>query len=188
MPEEFSMWEEEYQKRINTIGNLGDMKGKVEEGYRILQKTLRAGKKILIFGNGGSSAEAQHFATELMCRYRKKRVAFPAVALGADSTFLTAVANDMDFTFIFSRGVEALGQEGDVAIALTTSGMSSNVVEGVKMAKQKGLKVIALLGNSESPVEPYADLSIHIPSDDTAVIQEMHLFILHFWAKSLEGP
>ncbi len=186
MMTKFLLWEREKSERQKVLDALSEAIENIEKGMQTLRNALQEGKKILLFGNGGSSAEAQHFATELMVRYQRKRQAFPAIALGSESSYLTAVSNDLDFVFAFSRSVEALGNEGDVAVALSTSGYSQNVIEAVKKAKEKQMKVIALLGVAPSPIDIYANIAIHIPSTDTAIIQEMHLMVLHYWAKCLE--
>ncbi|MCI0406805.1 MAG: SIS domain-containing protein [candidate division Zixibacteria bacterium] len=156
--------------------------------YRLLSLALNAGKKVLLCGNGGSAADGQHFAAELVVRLRKgkPRAAQPAVALATDSSILTAAGNDLGFEKIFSRQVEALGVAGDVLIAISTSGTSANVVEAARAARKKRMKVIALTGKNGGKLGKLADSWIAVPSADTQRIQEMHITILHFWGETLE--
>jgi D-sedoheptulose 7-phosphate isomerase len=149
---------------------------------------LRSGGKILIFGNGGSAAEAQHFAAELVNGLaRRNGRPLPAIALSTDTSCLTAVGNDRGFDRTFSRQVEALGRAGDVAVALTTSGRSPNVVRALRSSRAKGLITIGLTGRGGGAVAPLADFLLDVPSDSTPRIQEAHLFILHELAARLEA-
>ena len=153
-----------------------------------LAAAAREGRKILVFGNGGSAAEAQHFAAELVNGLsRRDAPPVAAVALTTDTSALTAIGNDRGFDFVFSRQIEALGSSGDVAIALTTSGASPNVLNGLKAARGIGLVTIALTGESPSLILPLADHLLDVPSRSTPRIQEAHLFILHFLAEGLEA-
>ena len=156
--------------------------------YRLLFSALKAGKKILLCGNGGSAADCQHFATELVVRLRKGqlRKARPAIALTTNSSILTAAGNDLGFEKLFSRQVEALGATGDVLVAISTSGTSANVLEAVRTARKKRLKVIALTGQDGGKLGKLADSRVAVPSGDTQRIQEMHITILHFWGEALE--
>jgi D-sedoheptulose 7-phosphate isomerase len=157
--------------------------------YRLLFSALKAGKKILLCGNGGSAADCQHFAAELVVRLRKGRLrkAHPAIALTTDSSILTAVGNDLGFEKLFSRQVEALGVAGDVLVAISTSGTSANVVEAARTARNRRMKVIALTGKNGDKLGKLADLLVAVPSNDTQRIQEMHITILHFWGEALEA-
>jgi D-sedoheptulose 7-phosphate isomerase len=149
--------------------------------------SLRAGGKVLVFGNGGSAAEAQHFAAELVNgMIRRDRAALPAVALTTDTSSLTAIGNDRGFVHAFSRQVEALGAPGDVAIALTTSGMSPNVIEGLRAARAKGLVTVGLTGEGGGAVAGLSDHLLDVPSRSTPRLQEAHLFLLHELAARLE--
>ncbi|MGQ9471851.1 MAG: D-sedoheptulose-7-phosphate isomerase [Candidatus Aminicenantales bacterium] len=148
--------------------------------------TLRQGRKILIFGNGGSAAEAQHFAAELVNKFLKVRPALKAIALSTDTSILTSVANDSSFDLVFSRQIEALGEEGDMAIALSTSGRSANIIEALKMAKQRGLITVAITGEGGTVLGQITDYLLAIPSSSTPRIQEVHLFLLHLLAEELE--
>jgi len=147
---------------------------------------VRAGGKVLVFGNGGSAAEAQHFAAELVNGIRRGGPAVPAVALTADTSSLTAIGNDRGFERVFSRQVEALGKPGDVAIGLTTSGASANVVEGLRTARAKGLVTVCLTGEGGGEAGPFADFLLDVPSRSTPRVQEAHLVLLHLVAEELE--
>ncbi len=151
------------------------------------EAALMQGNKILVFGNGGSATQASHFVAELVNRFYFNRKALPALALASDIANLTAIANDSDYRYVFSRQLEALGKPGDVAIGISTSGRSANVLEAFKIAKQMDLQTIALCGKFTGDLHNLAiDVIISIPSDDTPVIQELHLFMLHMLAEILE--
>ena len=147
---------------------------------------LAAGNKILTFGNGGSSAEASHLAEELMGRYRKTRRPFPAICLSSDSGTVTCISNDFGYETLFERQLEALVQPGDVAIALTTSGKSANVVRGLTAAKAKGAITIALTGSAGLSGAD-ADHVLAVPSTDSALIQEIHLMLIHVWCSAVDA-
>ena len=144
-------------------------------------KSMGKGGKILLCGNGGSAADAQHIAAELVVRLtsQNSRPAIAAQALTVDSSILTASANDFGFEFVFSRQIEALGNRDDTLIAISTSGNSNNVIEAVNMAHEKGLYVIGLLGGSGGKLEKLVDLPVIVPSSETARIQEAHALIGH---------
>ncbi len=149
---------------------------------------VRAGGKVLVFGNGGSAAEAQHFAAELVNGFsRRDRAPLPAVALTADTACLTAIGNDRGFARVFSRQVEALGRPGDVALALTTSGTSPDVVEALEAARAAKIVTVSLTGEQAGTIAPLSDFLLDVPSCSTPRIQEAHLFILHLLAGRLEA-
>jgi len=153
----------------------------------ILETGLKGGKKALIFGNGGSSTQASHFAAELVNKFYFERAGLPAIALTDNTANITSIANDSDFRYIFSRQVEAIGQKGDTAIGISTSGKSENVLKALKVSRDLGLKTIMLCGeNGKAADELGIDIVISINSSDTPVIQEMHLFILHIFAEIVE--
>lgn len=144
--------------------------------------TLRQGGKVLSCGNGGSAADSQHFASELLGRFEAERASLPAVALTTDTSTLTAIANDYSYEQVFARQVSALGSKGDVLLAISTSGNSGNVLAAVRTAHQKGMSVIALTGRKggKMPAELAAgDIELCVPSDRTARIQEVHLLMIH---------
>jgi D-sedoheptulose 7-phosphate isomerase len=152
----------------------------------VLVNSFRAGGKLLAFGNGGSAAEAQHLTGELVGRLRDDRPPFPAIALVEGASTVTAIANDYSYSEVFARQVEALGRSGDVALALTTSGRSENVVRGVQAARRLGLTTIALTGPTVSPVGDAADLCLRLPGADPARIQESHLVASHILCEMVE--
>jgi D-sedoheptulose 7-phosphate isomerase len=147
---------------------------------------LRQGGKLLFFGNGGSAADAQHLATELTVRYRVNRRALCAIALTTDTSTLTAIGNDFGFEDLFARQVEALCRPGDLAIGLSTSGNSENVIRGLKVARGLGAVTAAFTGGSGGRVLEYVDIALVIPSPDTARIQEMHILFGHTLCGLLE--
>lgn len=150
------------------------------------EQALRAGNKLLFIGNGGSAADAQHLAAELVVRFKLTRRGLPALALTVDSSALTAIGNDFGFDQLFSRQVEALGAEGDVLIALTTSGNSENVLRAVPVAQAMGIQVVAMTGASGGKIATMADMCLRMPSDDTPRIQEAHTLLGHMLCDLLE--
>jgi D-sedoheptulose 7-phosphate isomerase len=146
---------------------------------RVIAQAFLARKKLLIFGNGGSAADAQHMAGEFVNRFLMERPELPALALSTDSSVLTAIGNDYSFTEIFAKQVKALGQEGDVALGISTSGRSANVLQGLLAARGRGLTTIALLGSNCKEAEPLCDIIISAPSAHTPRIQEVHGLAVH---------
>jgi len=140
---------------------------------------LKAGRKILTAGNGGSASDALHMSEELIGRYRTNRVALPAIALPADATALTCIGNDFGFDHIFSRQVEALGEKGDILVVFSTSGNSENLLTAAAAAKQKGVKIFALTGKSGGKLAAVCDIAWIVPSQNTARIQELHTWAMH---------
>ncbi|HEX5508850.1 MAG TPA: D-sedoheptulose 7-phosphate isomerase [Pseudolabrys sp.] len=149
-------------------------------------QSIRSGGKLLFFGNGGSAADAQHLATELTVRYRNDRAPIAAIALTTDSSALTAAGNDLGFEQIFARQIAALGERGDVAIAISTSGKSPNVLAALRQAKAMGLATAALTGKGGGNLAGLADHLLVVPSDTTARIQEMHITLGHMLCGALE--
>jgi D-sedoheptulose 7-phosphate isomerase len=158
----------------------------LEATARLAEQSLRSGGKILIFGNGGSAADAQHFAAELVGRFEMNRHALPALALTVNTSTLTAVANDYGFDQEFSRQVQGLGKAGDLAIAISTSGNSPNVVKAAQVARELGCKVVGLTGEGGGMLAEHCDALIAIPAKTVARIQEMHEICLHALAWWLE--
>ena len=146
---------------------------------RMLAQVLKKGGKVLIFGNGGSAADAQHLAAEFVNRFEIERPPLAALALTTDTSILTAVANDYDFREVFAKQVRALGRPGDAALGISTSGASPNVVAGLKAARELGLKTLALSGGDGGPVAAQADLALVVPSRHTPRIQEVHITVGH---------
>jgi D-sedoheptulose 7-phosphate isomerase len=154
--------------------------GQIEAAAKMIIDAYRGGKKVLICGNGGSAADSQHFAAELLGRFKKNRKALPAIALTTDTSILTAIGNDFGFDLVFERQVEGLAQPGDVVIGISTSGRSKNVIRAIEKAKTLGTNTIALSGgNGKEALDQAADLSITIPSTDTPRVQEAHITIIH---------
>jgi len=149
-------------------------------------RSLRQGKKVLVFGNGGSAADAQHFAAELVGRFLKERRGLPAIALTTDSSILTAVGNDYGFDEIFSRQVEALGCPGDVVIGISTSGNSKNVYNALRVGKARGCLAVGLLGRNGGMIADIADINLIVPAPATPVIQTAHGAIIHFLCGLIE--
>lgn len=156
--------------------NLSDI---IVDAARRIIEAFKADRKLLLIGNGGSAADAQHIATELVGRFKMERKALPAVALTTDTSLLTALANDYGYETVFSRQLEALASDGDVLLAITTSGTSPNILKAVETAHSKGVTVIGLTGESGGKLKNVADLTIMVPSQDTARIQEAHITIGH---------
>ncbi|SRR5258708_1957239 len=156
------------------------------ETLEILEQGVRGGGKLLLFGNGGSAADAQHIAAELIIRYKADRAAISAIALTTDSSALTACGNDLGFDALFERQIEGLGREGDVAVGISTSGNSANVLRGLRQARAMGLKTVGLTGGTGGQMRTACDALIVVPSSVTARIQEMHITIGHVLCKALE--
>ena len=148
--------------------------------------SLEAGGKLLLFGNGGSAADAQHIAAEFVGRFQNERRPFSAIALTTDTSVLTAVGNDYGFERVFARQVAAVGTPGDIALAISTSGASPNVLAAARTARDSGIKVIALTGKGGGDLAPLADLAIVVPSENTQHIQEAHIAIGHILSEIVE--
>jgi D-sedoheptulose 7-phosphate isomerase len=152
---------------------------KIEQAVELSVAAFKKGKKLLFFGNGGSSSDASHLAAEFVNRFKIERPGLPALALATDMAVLTSISNDYDYSEIFSRQIRTLGQEGDIAFAISTSGNSPNVVKGVLAAKEKGLKIVAFTGGNGGKLAPLSDLVFIVPSSNTARIQESHITLGH---------
>ncbi|MEJ7696256.1 MAG: D-sedoheptulose 7-phosphate isomerase [Candidatus Limnocylindrales bacterium] len=152
-----------------------------------LVEAYRSGRKVILFGNGGSAADAQHIAAELTGHFYLDRPPLPALALTVDTSALTAIGNDYGFEQVYARQVQALGVSGDVAIGLTTSGSSRNVVAGLEAAREVGCVTVALTGREGGRAGEVADLCVRVPSDDTPRIQEAHTVLGHSWAEIIEA-
>jgi D-sedoheptulose 7-phosphate isomerase len=172
----------------------GDLKYQVAEtlseeildaAYSI-RDCLSAGGKLLLMGNGGSAADSQHIAAELIGRFKKERKAIPALALTVDSSSLTALGNDYGFEFIFSRQIEALANPNDAVVGISTSGNSKNIIRALNLAREIGAKTIGLMGNNGGEMKDCVDIGIIVPSNDTARIQEVHITIGHIICEIIE--
>jgi D-sedoheptulose 7-phosphate isomerase len=152
----------------------------------LLVDTFRNGKKLLVMGNGGSAADAQHLAGEIVGRFRLERRGLPAIALSTDTSILTAVGNDYGFDAVFSRQVEALAQEGDLVIGISTSGSSPNVLSALRLAREMGCRTVGLLGKDGGTIRHQVDVDLTVPGQDTPRIQEGHITIIHILCELVE--
>ena len=160
---------------------------KIEEAINLINSSLENGNKILIFGNGGSAADAQHMAAEFIGRYLIERLSLPAIALTTDTSILTAIGNDYDFDKIFSKQCESLVNNGDIIIAISTSGKSKNIILGVEEGKKRGAKIISLTGFDGGILKNNSDICLNVPSDETPRIQEVHRIIIHLICQFVEN-
>jgi D-sedoheptulose 7-phosphate isomerase len=178
---------QEFQEHQDVVkATLDKLQNPFLKAVSLCRNSLQNGGKILFFGNGGSAADAQHLATELTVRFIKNRAAISALSLTTDTSALTAIGNDLGFNYLFSRQIEALGKKGDVAIGITTSGKSPNVMEGFKAARAQGLHTIAFTGGTAGDLLGAADLLLVVPSATTRRIQEMHITIGQMLCGALE--
>ncbi len=164
----------------------GSKVDEIDSMVKLIITAYKIGGKVVLFGNGGSAADAQHLAGELVGQFKLKRQALPAIALTTNTSVLTAVANDYGYDAVFSRQVEALVNEKDVVIGISTSGNSPNVIEAIKLAKTKGAKTIGLTGGNGGKLAEVADLALIVPSDSTPRIQEAHITIGHIVCELVE--
>jgi D-sedoheptulose 7-phosphate isomerase len=153
---------------------------------KLISHTFERGNKLFFFGNGGSAADAQHLAAEFVNRYIMERPPLPAIALTTDTSILTSVSNDLAFHEIFSKQLRALGKEGDVTIGITTSGNSPNIIKAFEVAKEMGMKTVALTGNDGGAVAKMVDFPLIVPSSSTPRIQETHILIGHILCEMVE--
>jgi D-sedoheptulose 7-phosphate isomerase len=177
-----------FDKKIEII-NLFENFNFDKNFFILCKESIRAiskGKKIIFFGNGGSAADSQHLATELTVRFKKNRKALPSIALTTDTSALTAIGNDLGFEYIFSRQIEAIGNKGDICIAITTSGNSKNLIRGIEAANKKKLKTFCFTGNKGGKIIRYAKNSIIIPSNICANVQVVEIFIGQIFCEILE--
>lgn len=159
----------------------------IESAAKAIIESLKGGKKLLVFGNGGSAADSQHIAAELVGRFKMERKALPAIALTANTSILTALANDYGYDIVFSRQIEALGVQGDVALGISTSGNSKNVIEALKKARSMGIRTISLSGGNGAGMKKESDISIVVATKDTPRVQEAHIMIAHIICALVES-
>lgn len=175
--------EEYFYESIDVKTNSVDLLAKViEEAALLMVDSINSDCKIISCGNGGSAADAQHFSAELLNRYQIDRPPLPAIAITTDTSTLTSIGNDFSYDLVFSKQIEALGKEGDILLAISTSGNSSNIIEAVKAAHEKGIIVVALTGKDGGDLTKILqenDIEIRVPSQVTARIQEVHILIIH---------
>ena len=174
-----SIIENEFVEHLKVAQLMSTLTDKVETTAQLCIDSLKNGGKILIFGNGGSAADAQHIAAELVGRYKVERKGLPAIALTTDTSALTSIGNDYGYNHVFDRQVEALASKGDVAIGISTGGSSGNVINGLQTAKELGCKLIGFSGRDGGEMNDLCDINLVVPADDTPRIQEMHIVIGH---------
>lgn len=167
------------REHIEVVHNTLSISIQIDRTAQIVNECLRRGNKILLMGNGGSAADAQHIAAEFVGRFKKERKGLPAIALTTDTSIITAVGNDYSFDSIFSRQIESLAVEGDVIIGISTSGNSPNIINGIDVAKKIGCYTIGLLGKEGGKLKKIVNLPVIVPSDNTPRIQEVHILIGH---------
>lgn len=178
--------ESEFNAHLQSAQKIFTITQKVQEAANILTKSLADGGKILICGNGGSAADAQHFAAELTGRYKQERKGLAAIALSVDTSALTAIGNDYGFEYVFSRQVEALAQKGDVLFGISTSGNSPNVLNAAKIARDKGCTIVGLSGRDGGKLNQVCDINVIMPDSDTPRIQELHILVIHILCDIIE--
>lgn len=175
------------QEHLKTIQQLIDSSlPKIEQSGQMICEALASGRKVLLCGNGGSAADAQHIAAELVGCYEKQRRSWPAIALTTDTSALTAVSNDLGYEQVFARQVAGLAQAGDVLIAISTSGKSKNVLRAAEAAREIGCKIIALTGATADPLGSLCDVAMAVPSTRTSRVQEAHITIGHLWCEMVD--
>lgn len=164
---------------LRTLESLSSLAPQIDRAGKLVLEALHGGKKLLICGNGGSAAEAQHFSTELVGRYFKNRRSLPAIALSADGSLATCIGNDYGFDAVFARQIEGLAQPGDVVIGITSSGNSANILAALHTARQLGLKSLSFLGRGGGKAKGLATVDLIVPGDSGRTAQEAHLFLIH---------
>ena len=180
------MIKSELEGHLATIKATFALEDDIKKACETAVATLKAGGKILLCGNGGSAADAQHIAAELTGRYKTERGALAGIALTTDTSALTAIGNDYGYEFVFSRQLEALGRKGDLLIAISTSGNSGNVVKALELARKIGIKTIGLSGRTGGAMNELCELNLVVPSNDTPRIQEMHIMIGHIICQAID--
>jgi D-sedoheptulose 7-phosphate isomerase len=172
---------------VRTLQALPEIRPQIDRAAELILTALRAKKKLLICGNGGSAAEASHFATELVGRYGKNRDPLPAIALNADGALVTCLGNDYGYEQIFARQIAGLAQPGDVVVVFTSSGKSANVVAALREARRLGLASIAFLGRGGGPAKGLAMCELIVPGESGRTAQEAHLFLIHYFCELIDA-
>jgi D-sedoheptulose 7-phosphate isomerase len=176
------------REHLETVQSLtGDTFNDIVKAGELICEVLTSGHKILLCGNGGSAADAQHIAAELVGTYETKRRAWPAIAITTDTSALTAVSNDFGYEQVFTRQVEGLCRSGDLLVAISTSGKSPNVVSAARKARDIGCRIVALTGAATGPLSTLADVTVAVPSSRTARVQEAHITIGHLWCEMVDA-
>lgn len=168
------------------VDSVLDLESSLIEAVERIRETFASGGRVFICGNGGSASDAQHFAAELTGRYKQDRPGYPAIALTTDTSALTAIGNDYGYDAVFSRQLESLASPGDLLIAISTSGNSSNVIKAVEIASHQQLSTVGLLGRDGGKLAPMVDIALTVPVELTARIQEAHILILHLICEAFE--
>jgi D-sedoheptulose 7-phosphate isomerase len=179
-------FEDALSDTIKTLGSLSEIRPSVDAAAKLVLGTLEAGGRLLICGNGGSAAEAAHFATELVGRYQGSRRSLPAIALSSDGSLVTCIGNDFGFDQVFSRQISGLAKPGDLVVAITSSGNSPNIVAALQEARRMGLKSIAFLGRGGGKAKGLATCELVVPGDRGASAQECHLFLIHYLCEQVD--
>ncbi|WP_276890543.1 D-sedoheptulose 7-phosphate isomerase [Helicobacter japonicus] len=178
--------ESEFNAHLQSAQKIFSLTEQIQKAASLLTQSLAQGRKILICGNGGSAADAQHFAAELTGRYKRERKGLAGIALSVDTSALTAIGNDYGFEFVFSRQVEALAQKGDVFFGISTSGNSANVLQAAKVARDIGCGIIGLSGRDGGKLNEICDINLIMPDNDTPRIQELHILVIHILCDIIE--
>ena len=178
--------ENEFVEHLKVAQNMSSLTDKVELAAQLCIDGLKNGSKILIFGNGGSAADAQHIAAEMVGRYGFDRPSLPSLALTTDTSALTAIGNDYGYDQVFSRQLDGMGQDGDLFIGISTSGNSKNLINAFEVAKKKNILSVALVGKDGGEMAKLADIALVVPSDSTPRIQESHILIGHIICDIIE--
>ena len=182
-----SLLRDSLQEHLETIQSLlRSTINDIEQSGHMICDALVAGKKVLLCGNGGSAADAQHIAAELVGCYEKQRRSWPAIALTTDTSALTAVSNDLGYEQVFARQLAGLAQAGDILIAISTSGRSKNVLKAVERARELRCRTIALTGSSSDPLGSMCDFTVAVPASRTSRVQEAHITIGHLWCEMVD--
>ena len=171
---------------VRTLQSLKEISGEIERAGKLIVDCIRRGNKLLVCGNGGSAAEAQHFSTELVGRYFKDRRSLPALALSADGSLLTCIGNDYGFELAFARQVQGLARPGDVLVAITSSGNSPNIIAALNTARELKLESISMLGRSGGKAKGLATVDLVVPGESGRTAQEAHLFLVHHFCDLID--
>ncbi|MEZ5277670.1 MAG: SIS domain-containing protein [Opitutaceae bacterium] len=180
-------FDQSLQKSLETLHALRTIRPAIDAAGDLILETLKTGNKLIACGNGGSAAEAQHLTTELVGRYRSNRRSLPAVALTSDGTLMSCIGNDFGWDQVFVRQFEGIATEGDLLVCLSSSGQSRDLVTVLETARKHGIHSLALLGKGGGACQGLATIEVIIPSDQTASVQEAHLFLIHHFCERIEG-
>lgn len=180
-------FEESLAESVRTLESLAGIRPAIDAAAELIVGTLRGGGKLLVCGNGGSAAEAAHFATELVGRFDRNRRSLPALALSGDGSLVTCIGNDYGFEHVFARQIAGLSRPGDLVVALTSSGRSPNIVAALHEAKRLGLRSVAFLGQGGGPARGLATCELIIPGAKGASAQESHLFLIHYFCELIDA-